>query len=310
MRAAPGSASCGNGRPYDTLRNAIVDAPFLPGRARRGLRRMALCGRQDRRAGSHHCGAPIAPKTSSVVFLQRSRGYAPRRRSPIGVREHRRAGEDLRPIRRGRSTTVTANSSRNANPLMPAPMRSVRLLRMSAARSRRAEDMSRVGRDYRSLRRGSSRRARCGGWGRRLDSAGRSCKAFSRTALIERCFAESILRPRFFAARLRGRSAAGGAAHRYRSSHSFGLARGCSVRRRLAIGDAVERAVQARPGPVPGYGDPVIMSSGAFVGGATIDCRAMRRYARRGTCICRAASSPSTQCLARCLPRKLWFCKV
>ena len=52
----------------------------------------------------------------------------------------------------------------------------------------------------------------------------------------------------------------------------LGVARGLiAFARGLQSGAAGQRALHARAGPVPGYVDPVIMSSGSFIGGATID---------------------------------------
>jgi len=65
------------GRPYDTLRNAICDAPFaLAQSAGIGYREVALRG--DGSPNEDAIAAALESEDVAAVFVQRSRGYAPR----------------------------------------------------------------------------------------------------------------------------------------------------------------------------------------------------------------------------------------
>jgi cystathionine beta-lyase family protein involved in aluminum resistance len=76
-----GGILAATGRPYDTLRNAIVDDPrSLVTRGRR-YREIALC--DDGTVDTAALERALSEERCSVVFLQRSRGYAPRRSIPV-----------------------------------------------------------------------------------------------------------------------------------------------------------------------------------------------------------------------------------
>lgn len=63
------------GKPYDTLRNAIVDAPHALARSGIAYAEIALDGA---RCDLHAIDRALEDETIAAVFVQRSRGYAPR----------------------------------------------------------------------------------------------------------------------------------------------------------------------------------------------------------------------------------------
>jgi cystathionine beta-lyase family protein involved in aluminum resistance len=77
LLAGGGRLVCANGAPYDTLRYALVDAPYAP--AGRGLEYRevprTIVGDTDLRALER----ALRAEPAEVVFVQRSRGYAARR---------------------------------------------------------------------------------------------------------------------------------------------------------------------------------------------------------------------------------------
>ncbi len=70
-----------SGPPYDTLRNAICDAPHALITAGIEYREVALSG--DGTIDLDSVGQAVARGGVSTVFVQRSRGYAPRRSLPV-----------------------------------------------------------------------------------------------------------------------------------------------------------------------------------------------------------------------------------
>ena len=260
------------GRPYDTLRNAIVDAPHSL--CSRGVRyeevALAAHGGIDHDALARRCSADAA-----VVFVQRSRGYAPRRSLTVAecadvVRTTKQANpgalvvvdncygelvEASEPTAFGADLIAGSLIKNLGGTVAPA----------GAYVAGRAEVVERVAAFHYAPGLGAALGATLG--------LGRS--------LVQGLF----LAPLVVAETLAGLDfvAALFARFGYDVDPLAGAAR-TDIVQALRLGDARRLLVFARglqrampvnarfvpePGPVPGYTDPVVMSSGAFVAGAT-----------------------------------------
>ena len=234
----------------------IEAAQSICARSRKRLRKWAMRPFLfSVRAGTHRGGRSVC-KSASARFARSRRSH----RAPTCS-----------------SITATASSSRNANRRMPAPISSWdRSSRISADRSRRpvrtlpgsAQLVERVAARFYAPGLGTSLGPSLG-FGREL------CQGLFLAPLV----VEQSLRGLDFTAALfealgyRRRPEARRAANRYRASDSSRFDGVVSALCRwIAVGDAGERAFSAGARRAcPAMREPVIMSSGAFVSGATIE---------------------------------------
>ena len=230
----------------------------------------------DRPRGTRARRCARAPP--AVVFVQRSRGYAARRslsidaiaRSPRVVRSTRRAAivfvdncygelvEEREPLEVG-ADLIAGSLIKNLGGGL-APTGGYVAGRADLDRARRGAPLrARASGPLSGRRLGFGRTLMQGRSTRRWSSAKR-CAASTSPPRSSRSWATRSIRCRASCAPT--------------SCRRFGSAR---ASRLVAFARGLQRAlpINARfapePGPVPGYVDPVIMSSGAFVSGSTID---------------------------------------
>lgn len=257
------------GRPYDTLRNAIAQAPHNLVSAGIGYVEVAF----DLDAIERE----IADPNVAAVFVQRSRGYAPRSSVGIGACEHafalvksRRPDvailvdncygelvEDREPTHVGADLVMGSLIKNLGGGLAPA----------GGYVAGRADLVERV-----------AARLYAPGLGDALGPTLGFGRSFIQGLFIAPLVVEQTLRGLDFAAALFAELG-------YRVDPAAGASRTDIVQairlgnaeRLIHFAQALQTAmpVNARfrpePGRVPGYVDNVIMSSGAFVGGATIE---------------------------------------
>ena len=264
-----------SGRPYDTLRNAICDAPHSL--VQQGVTYREIDLTPDGGIDLDALDAALAQPGVAAVFLQRSRGYAPRpalsidactpaferiRRDAPGVailvdncygelveaREPTHVGADL----------VMGSLIKNlGGSIAPA----------GGYVAGRADLVERV-----------ASRLYAPGLGAALGPSLGFGRSFVQGLFLAPLVVEQCLRGLDFAAALFSElgypvdpqpgAARADIVQAIRLGNSSSLAR-------FAAGLQAALPINARfrpePGPVPGYLDPVIMSSGAFVSGATIE---------------------------------------
>lgn len=274
--APPGSTLISiSGRPYDTLRNAICDAPYSLTAQGVAYREVALL--EDGSIDEAGVLRAIAGEAQPAIFLQRSRGYAPRRSLHVAecacafaaikshaptvpilvddcygelveAREPTHAGADLA------MGSLIKNLGGSIAPAGGYVVGRADLVERVAARLYAPGIAAAVGPTL--------------GFGRALVQG-----LFLAPLVVEQC-----LRGLDFAAALFAELG-------YRVDPQPGLPRTDIVQAialetperlmRFAAGLQEALPVNARfrpePGPVPGYAEPVVMSSGAFVAGATIE---------------------------------------
>ncbi len=262
------------GAPYDTLRNAIVDAPHAL--VREGVRYREIPLADDGGVDLTAIEAALGDD-AAAVFVQRSRGYAPRRSLSVAECEHAYAAvksaaphvavlvdncygelvEDREPSHAGADLVMGSLIKNLGGSLAPAG---------GYVAGKRAL-VERV-----------AARLYAPGLGDRLGpslGAGRSLVhgLFLAPLVVEQCLRGLD----FFAALFEGLGyavdPAPGAA---RSDIVQAIRLGTRERlERFAAGLQAALPLNARfrpePGAVPGYRDPVVMSSGAFVSGSTIE---------------------------------------
>ena len=256
------------GRPYDTLRNAIVDAPN------------SLV-----RGGMRYKEIPFGEMTQSeledpnvaAVFVQRSRGYAPRRSVSIGecapvfaaIKKKRpdvvilvdncygELVEDREPTHAGADLAIGSLIKNLGGSLAPG----------GAYVVGRADLIGRV-----------ADRAYAPGLGAALGPSLGFGRAMIQGLFMAPLIVEQCLRGLDFAAALFAELGyeVEPAAGDVRTDIVQAIRLGSAARlRTFAEGLQSAMPVNARfrpePGPVPGYTEPVIMSSGSFVSGATIE---------------------------------------
>lgn len=262
------------GRPYDTLRNAICDAPHSLVSHGITYREVALDAQ-----GHVDLGAVLAALDDSVssVFIQRSRGYAPRPslniaqlESVIAAIKARRPSaavlvdncygelvESREPTHVGADLVMGSLIKNLGGGIAPG----------GGYVAGRADLVERI-----------AARLYAPGLGAALGPTLGFGRAFIQGLFVAPLVVEQTLRGLDFAAALFAELG-------YRVDPHWGDARTDIVQairlgdreRLVAFAAALQRAMplnaqfRPEPGPVPGYVDPVIMSSGAFVGGATIE---------------------------------------
>ncbi len=264
------------GRPYDTLRNAICDAPHaLVESAGIGYREIAL--REDGTTDDAAIGAALEDGDVAAIFVQRSRGYAPR--PSLDVAGCARVVELARASRHrplvlvdncyGELVEAREPCHAGADLVMGSLIKNLGggLAPGGGYVAGRAEVVERV-----------AARLYAPGLGAALGPTFGFGRAFIQGLFVAPLVVEQTLRGLDFVAALFSELG-------YRVDPAPGATRTDIVQAiRLGDRDALIRfaeglqkamPVNARyrpePGPVPGYVDPVIMSSGAFVGGATIE---------------------------------------
>jgi cystathionine beta-lyase family protein involved in aluminum resistance len=263
------------GRPYDTLRNAICDAEHSL--VSQGVVYEEIALRGDGTPDLKAIAAAVAQPDAAVVFVQRSRGYAPRPSLDVDACEQiatcvKRAAphvavlvdncygelvEDREPTHAGADLIMGSLIKNLGGGLAPG----------GGYVAGRADLLERVGaRLYAPGLRGGI--GPTFGFGR----------AFIQGLFVAPMVVEQTLRGLDFAAALFAQLGFDvdpqPGSIRTDIVQAIGL-RDAARLLRFTSGLQAAMPLNARfrpePGPVPGYVDPVVMSSGAFVGGATIE---------------------------------------
>lgn len=261
-----------SGAPYDTLRNAICDAPHALVREGIAYRELALA--RDGGIDLHAVGAALAAGDVATVFVQRSRGYAPRR--SLFVAECDRAYAAIKAA--APEVTVLVDNCygelvEDREPAADLVMGSLiknlggSLAPAGAYVAGRADLVERVAARLYAPGLGAALGPSLG-LGRALVHG-----LFLAPAIVEQClrgldfFAALFERLGFVVDPVAG-------APRTDIVQAIRLGEPELVAT-FAAGLQAALPVNARfrpePGPVPGYAEPVIMSSGAFVSGSTIE---------------------------------------
>jgi cystathionine beta-lyase family protein involved in aluminum resistance len=264
-----------SGRPYDTLRNAICDAPHSLVSQGVGYREIDLTpgGEVDLDAVE----AAVVQSGVAAVFLQRSRGYAPR--PALSVDACERAFERIK--RRAPGVAILVDNCYGelvetrepthvgADLVMGSLIKNLggSIAPAGGYVAGRAELVERV-----------AARLYAPGLGAALGPSLGFGRSFVQGLFLAPLIVEQCLRGLDFAAALFSELG-------YPVDPEPGARRADIVQAvrlgnreslaRFAAGLQTALPINARyrpePGPVPGYSDPVIMSSGAFVSGATIE---------------------------------------
>jgi cystathionine beta-lyase family protein involved in aluminum resistance len=264
-----------SGRPYDTLRNAICDAPHSL--VSQGIAYREVDLTQSGEVDLDAVEAAVTQAGVAAVFLQRSRGYAPR--PALSVSSCERAFERVRRCAPGVLILVDNCYGELVEPREPTHAGAdlvmgslIKNLGGSIAPAGgyvagRADVVERV-----------AARLYAPGIGAALGPSLGFGRSFVQGLFLAPLVVEQCLRGLDFAAALfaelgypvdplpGARRADIVQAIRLGNREALG---------RFAVGLQTALPINARyrpePGPVPGYRDPVIMSSGAFVSGATIE---------------------------------------
>ena len=264
-----------SGRPYDTLRNAICDAPHALVREGVVYREIPLgaSGGMDLEATA----AALAGGDVATVFIQRSRGYAPRR--SLSVAECEAAARTVKRVAPGALVLVDncygelveerEPTAAGADLAMGSLIKNLggSIAPAGAYVAGRAEVVERV-----------AARLFAPGLGAALGPSLGFGRALCQGLFLAPLVVEQCLRGLDFAAALFDELGYGvdPAPGERRTDIVQAIRLGSpELLRRFAAGLQSALPVNARfrpePGPVPGYADPVLMSSGAFVSGATIE---------------------------------------
>lgn len=272
-----------SGRPYDTLRNAICEAPYCLTSEGIAYREVALTadGALDLPAVENELRA----SGKATVFIQRSRGYAPRR--SLTVEECEAAYAAVKSVAPGALVLVDncygelveerEPAEAGADLIMGSLIKNLggSIAPAGAYVAGEGELVERV-----------AARLYAPGLGAALGPTLGFGRAFIQGLFLAPLVVEQTLRGLDFIAALfealgYGVDPVAGAR---RSDIVQAIRLGTAERlERFAAGLQAAMPVNARfrpvPGAVPGYSDPVLMSSGAFVAGATIElsCDAPRR---------------------------------
>ncbi len=264
-----------SGRPYDTLRNAICDAPYSL--VQLGTQYLEVALRDDGTVDLPAIDRALATRSVSAVFVQRSRGYAPRQSLSIAQCE--------RAIGAVKAATPTAAilvdncygelvearepSHVGADLVMGSLIKNLggSIAPAGGYVAGRADLVERV-----------AARLYAPGLGAGLGPSLGFGRSFMQGLFFAPLVVEQCLRGLDFAAALFEELgyAVDPAPGRPRTDIVQAIRLGSPERLvRFARGLQAAMPVNARfrpePGAVPGYADPVIMSSGSFVAGATIE---------------------------------------
>jgi len=264
-----------SGAPYDTLRNAICDAPHAL--AKDGIRYRELALNHDGGIDLHGLDEALTAGDVASVFVQRSRGYAPRRSLFVAECERAYAAikriapevvvlvdncygelvEEREPARAGADLIMGSLIKNLGGSLAPA----------GAYVAGRSEPIERV-----------AARLYAPGLGAALGPSLGLGRTFMQGLFLAPFVVEQCLRGLDFMAALfeglgYGVDPLAGAP---RTDIVQAIRLGTpQLLERFAAGLQAALPINARfrpePGAVPGYEDPVLMSSGAFVSGSTIE---------------------------------------
>jgi cystathionine beta-lyase family protein involved in aluminum resistance len=261
------------GRPYDTLRNALVDAPYAL--ARRGVRYDEVPlrdGGVDLGALRDACAAGV-----DVVFVQRSRGYASR--NALSAQACGDVADVVRAAAPGALVLVdncygelvdaTEPTHHGVDAVMGSLIKNLggALAPGGGYVIGRAEIVERVAARHYAPGLGDAVGPTLG-FGRAFVQG-----LFAAPLVVDECLAGLDLAAALFAEL--GEPVdplPGGVRNDIVQAIRLG-----SPERLIAFARGLQRAMPLdagfapEPGPVPGYRDPVIMSGGAFVAGATIE---------------------------------------
>ena len=264
-----------SGRPYDTLRNAICDAPHALVQHGIDYREVAL--RDDGEIDLPAVERALGASPVSVVFAQRSRGYAPRR--SLSVAQCERAFAAIKPVAPnaailvdncyGELVEAREPTHAGADLVMGSLIKNLggSIAPAGGYVAGRADLVERV-----------AARLYAPGLGSALGPSLGFGRSFLQGLFIAPLVVEQCLRGLDFAAALF--EELGYAVDPKPGEHRTDIVQAIrlgtpELLARFAAGLQSAMPVNARfrpePGPVPGYVDPVIMSSGAFVAGATIE---------------------------------------
>jgi cystathionine beta-lyase family protein involved in aluminum resistance len=272
----PGSALlCVCGAPYDTLRNAICDAPYSLVQRGIGYREIALRG--DGTIDLERVEAILASENVGCVFVQRSRGYAPR--PSVTVAECERVYHAVK--RRAPSVAVLVDNCYGELVEAREPSHAGADLVMGSLIKNLGGSLAVAGgyvAGREELVRAVAARVYAPGLGAALGPSLGLGRSLVQGLFLAPLVVEQSLRGLDFAAALfeeLGFAVDPKPAQR-RTDIVQAIRLGSrDLLERFAAGLQAAMPVNARfrpvPGAVPGYADPVIMSSGAFISGATIE---------------------------------------
>ncbi len=263
------------GRPYDTLRNAICDAPEALVRHGIEYREIALGG--DGGVDLRAVEEALAHADVATVFIQRSRGYAPRR--SLFVAECEEAIARVKRVARnaivlvdncyGELVEEREPSHAGADLIMGSLIKNLggSLAPAGAYVAGRADLVERV-----------ASRIYAPGLGDALGPTLGTGRALAQGLFLAPLIVEQTLHGLDFIAALFDELgyAVDPAPGARRTDIVQAIRLGSpQALRRFAAGLQAAMPVNARfrpePGPVPGYAEPVLMSSGSFVSGATVE---------------------------------------
>ncbi|MBC5799026.1 MAG: methionine gamma-lyase family protein [Candidatus Eremiobacteraeota bacterium] len=271
---ADGRVIAAAGRPYDTLRNALVDAPHSL--ARRGARYDEIPLADD--GGVDHGGLERACRAGvDVVLVQRSRGYAARR--SLSARE---CGEVARTVKRAAPQALVLVDNCYGELVEPTEPTHHGADAVMGSLIKNLGGGIAPGGAYVAGRRSVVERVAARHYAPGLGTALGPSFGLTR-ALLQGLFAApqavtECLAGLDFAAALF--SELGEEVHPPAGAPRYDIVQAIrlgSRQRLLAFARGLQRAmpVNARfapePGDVPGYREPVVMSAGAFIPGATIE---------------------------------------
>lgn len=262
------------GRPYDTLRNAIVTAPDSLQSTGIVYEEIAM---RDDAFDTEAIVSAVRQADARAVFVQRSRGYAPRRSMSVGeiakladaVKKaaphveilvdncYGELVEALEPTHAGADLVMGSLIKNLGGSLAPA----------GGYVAGRADLVAKV-----------ATRLYAPGLGAALGPTLGFGRAFIQGLFLAPSIVEQCLRGLDFAAALFAElgfavdPVAGATRTDIVQAIRLGSAEKLSLfARGLQRAMPLNARFAPEPGPVPGYVDPVIMSSGAFIGGATIE---------------------------------------
>jgi cystathionine beta-lyase family protein involved in aluminum resistance len=289
-----------SGRPYDTLRNAICDAPHSLVAQGVLYREIDLTPAGD--VDLDAVDAALADESIAAVFLQRSRGYAPR--PALSIEKCERAFAPI--VRRAPGVAILVDNCYGELVETREPTHAGAGLVMGSLIKNLGGSIAPAGgyvAGRADLVERVAARLYAPGLGAALGPSLGFGRSFVQGLFLAPLVVEQCLRGLDFAAALFDELG-------YPVDPQPGAARADIVQAirlgstealaRFAAGLQTALPINARfrpePGPVPGYLDPVIMSSGAFVAGATIElsCDAPLRppfevYLQGGTSVEHAA---------------------
>ena len=264
-----------SGRPYDTLRNAICEAPHCLVRQGTAYDEIAL--REDGSVDLEAATRVLATGAISAMFVQRSRGYAPRR--SLSIAECQRVFAALKAIAPGVPILVDncygelvearEPTHAGADLVMGSLIKNLggSIAPAGGYVAGRAELVERV-----------AARLYAPGLAAGLGPSLGFGRSFVQGLFLAPLVVEQCLRGLDFAAAIFEELGYGvdPKPGERRSDIAQAIRLGSPERiARFARGFQAAMPVNARfrpePGAVPGYTDPVIMSSGAFISGATIE---------------------------------------